>query len=123
MVRDLTHPRLAEKLADFFPQTVTIQQASIIQDAFGEGIPTWSNVVGLVGLPCQLYTAKAGGSERRGEDFTVATATHFVLLRGYYPAVLVTMRALVGAIVLNILAVTQDSQTLTTRLECEAVTT
>jgi hypothetical protein len=123
----ITHPELLASLDRFYPALATIQQNIGARRPNGEIIDTWTavssaltNITGIL--------ANASAAEKRGMALTVATATHVLDLQDYYPAILVTHRALVQTAVsggltvaFNIVAVKHDSQSQQTKLELEEV--
>jgi len=115
---DLIHPRLLDNLYNFFASSCTIQRATVTISNYGEETLTWANVAALVSLPCAL--APAGGREVKQADMTYVIASHYVTLGGNY-AVYEKDRAIIGALTLDILLVTHDSQNETTHLDCQTV--
>ena len=105
-------------LSDFYAHTCTIQEATMAYDTFGEEVPTWSDVVGLVDLACTI--APAGGNEVKAPDGTYVVASHAISIMGdHFTSITEKMRVVVdGITTLDILLVTQDSQQETTHLDC-----
>jgi head-tail adaptor len=108
---------MLEQLADFFPQTCTIQVATESVDSYGGVTQTWSDF--LTDLPCRK--AAAGGSENRRPNMTYSIDNFIVLLRDYYDTITNEMRVKNGSTYYNILLVEHDAQDETTRLTVEIV--
>jgi head-tail adaptor len=123
----IIHPDLLGSLNRFYPATVTIQASAQTRQANGEIANAWTAVsTALTNITGIL--ASAAAAEKRGTALTVQTATHVLDLQGYYPAIVVTHRAVVYTAVsggltrtLNIVAVNHDSQSRQTKLELEEV--
>lgn len=122
-VRPIVDPRLMARLPRaHYRQAVTIQQATETQGSDGEIVQAWADVPGLVDLPCQVSPVTAERSyERRLPDHTYQRATHKINVAGHYPAIVETMRAVVGGTAYDILLVTQTSQGDHTELVVELV--
>jgi len=109
----------------FYASTCTIQEATETRDDYGQPIPVWANVAGLVNLPCSFAPISPGSpvaAEVKRSDGTIVIATHHIALSGLYTSILPTMRAVVLAVNYDILAVEFDSHRAMTRLRCEIVT-
>lgn len=122
----LMHTGLLDSLNRFYPTVCTMQELTQARRPNGELVNEWTAVSGLAGLRGNF--AGAAAAEKRGAVLTVQTATHVLDLQGYYPDVVVTMRAMVYTAVINglakafnIAAVVHDSQSQQTRLELEEV--
>lgn len=113
----LVHPELHELLEKFYPTSVTIQTAIETQKANGEVVRTW--VDWLINLTGNF--AMTRGSEVRGTTMTTVLKGRALNLAGYYPEILVTHRAVVQGVPYNILSVTHDSLSESTRLDLEEV--
>lgn len=84
------NPRLMATLFPIFASTGTVQSSTEIQDASGQPIPAWSDLLGHTNITCLIQTT--GGSETKATNQVYATATHEILLSGYYPQVVEKMR-------------------------------
>lgn len=122
----IMHPDLLASLNRFYPSVATIEESTQTRRPNGEIVDEWTAVSNLTGLH-GIFAGKAA-AEKRGAALTVATATHVLDLQGYFPDVVVTMRAMVYTAVsnglataFNIVAVVHDSQSEQTRLELEEV--
>lgn len=120
MTRALFDSRFLANLGDFFPLTVTIQEATSTQDSYGAAAKSWANKAGHVGIPCASQDPK--GEEVKRPDMTYAVAGMKLILQGYYSGITTTMRAVCGGVTYDILAVQHDSQHVATTLLCEVVT-
>ena len=119
MARDLIHPRMMRMLTPrFYPSVVTFQERTSSQDDYGQPVETWTNVSGLVELPCRF--APTGGSEPRSREQIVTVGTHRIALTAVYP-VATAMRAVIGNVSYNILTVETDGQTNATYCNVEIV--
>ena len=118
-IRPLTDPRMMEQLADFFPQTCTIQVATETQNSVGDVIFAWADYAGHVDLPCRITAA--GGSENRRPNITYSIDNFIVLLRDYYDTITNKMCVKNGSTYYNILLVEHDAQDEMTRLTVEIV--
>ena len=117
----LIHPRMLSSLeATFYVATCTIQEATETQDAYGQPIPAWADVVGLTDLACSV--AALSENEQRRPVGTISEETHHISIAGYYAAVLPTMRAVVATVNYDIVAVEYDSHNIMTRLRTRLVT-
>lgn len=117
----LIHPDLLDSLHRAYPAVVNIQVNTPTKRPNGELVDNWANHAQL-GVINGLLAAALPRNERRGPALTVQTATHVLDLRGHYPAIEVTHRAVIGGAAYNIAAVVHDSQSAQTRLELEIVT-
>jgi len=93
--------------------------AAEVQDAYGQPIPGWSDVPGLVDLPCSV--APFGGSTENAErwraDGIIERITHAISIAGHYTAILNKMRAVVAGVNYNIVGAEVDSHATMTRLK------
>jgi hypothetical protein len=118
---DLFHPAMLERLADFFPSTVTIQYPVETQDPLsGELSVVWTDLPDHIGLGCSL--APSSGREVRQPDHTYVIADYTIALPGSYPSITEKMRAVVNGTAYDILLVQGDSHAETTRLSVRTVT-
>jgi head-tail adaptor len=126
-VTTLIDSRMLTRLTPaFYADTVTIQQRTDTADTYGQMIPSWANVVALTTLPCRIAVSSGPSpdiAERPGADKTIVTVSHQISIAGYYPAITVLMRAVVGGVNYDIVAVEHDSEGVTTRLRVKLVTT
>jgi len=115
------HPSLLARLTThFYPSTVTIQQYTPARDTDGAEIKAWADVAGLVDLACSR--AAQGGNEQRRPDGTIAISPWRVAITGYYVDIVPKMRAVLGGVNYDILAVQHDSQSDQTYLVMETIT-
>ena len=125
MANALLHPDMLTALADFFPHSGTIQEATNSNVA-GTVSQSWATLSGHSGLACVVARASTGNREYRRDQMTVTTATHQVRIRGHYPSIGTDNRIVVTttnrSLTLNILSVKHDSQETQTLLDCEVVT-
>lgn len=119
MPRPLVDPRLLAAIPEAFPLTLTIQEASTSQDAYGAEAKTWTDLSDGA-IACCLWPDK--GTEVRRRDQTLTVATHKALLAAYRSDITTEHRATMGVWTFDILAVEHDSQHLATRLLLEVVT-
>jgi head-tail adaptor len=102
------HPRMMATLFPMMVSTGTIQQATEVRDAAGQPIKTWVDLAGHVAIPCHIETT--GGSETKASNQVYATATHEIVLQGYYPLITPKMHLVDNAgAVYDILLVDQES--------------
>jgi hypothetical protein len=118
--RALTHPRFLAKLPDVYPYKAAIQQATASGTSFGTSVNTWATVSGLGLIDCRVAPVQA--QETRAPMLTELITTHQINLRGYYPQIQETMRALVDGAGWDIQGVEHDGNHITTRLRVLAVT-
>jgi head-tail adaptor len=112
------NPRLMATLFPIFASTGTVQSSTEIQDASGQPIPAWSDLLGHVGITCHIEIT--GGSETKATNQVYATATHEILLSGYYPQITPKMRFVdTDGNTYDILLVDQESFDTFTRLVAE----
>ncbi len=117
----VVHPRLLAALTPtFYAGHCTIQQRVDTQDAVGQPIAAWANLAGHVNLDCRV--GPTGGREAKLPDQTYAVTSHTIALAGHYPAITPKMRAVVGAVIYDILTVEHDGQAATTHLLCQILT-
>jgi len=119
MGRPIVSPRMLTRLHEFYPSTVTIQEATEPRDTYGGYSQVWANKVGYVDLDCRL--SPAGGKEVKKPDQTYVVATHIISIAGYYPGIHEKDRAIIAAQPFDILLVENDGQGDTTRLLVEIV--
>lgn len=124
MARALIHPKMLEKLADFYPAMCTIQSYDDEnQNTHGQPQPVYANLAGHVDIPCRIAPSPREKSrEVKREDMTYSVITHDISLAGDYPNVTSKMRAVVGGVSYDILYPQTDGQSHTTRLLVEVVT-
>lgn len=119
MARALIDSRLFGVLADFYPSTVTIQEATEGQGSYGEETLSWADKTGHVDLSCRL--APSGGREVKKADQTYVVATHVIAIAGSYPTIAEKDRAVIEGQNYDILLVENDGQERSTRLMVEVV--
>ena len=115
------HGRLFASLGNFFPDVCTIQEKPNpgTQDAAGQEVESWSDLVGHEAIPCRV--SPSGGTEQRSANQIIARSTHVILLGGAYPAITARMRAVVKEQLYDILLPQIDGNEAMTRLVCEVV--
>jgi head-tail adaptor len=118
-IRALTDSRMMEQLADFFPQTCTIQTLTETKNSVGDVIFTPVDYPAHIDLACRITAA--GGSENRRPNMTYSIDNFIVLLRDYYDTITNKMRVKNGSTYYNILLVEHDAQNEMTRLTVEIV--
>jgi head-tail adaptor len=119
MVKALTHPKLLQNLANFYPAVCTIQSRALAADTFGGQAETWSNVGGLVGIACAV--AAMTGKEIKLPDETYVMNPFRIALAGDFPQITEAMRVTSGGVTYDILSVQSDSQSKATYLTCQVV--
>lgn len=123
--RAVIHPRLFDRIPQFFPSRCTIQASTEMRSPSGSPSYSWVDVPDLVGIDCSIAPfnreTPTGQNEAKLETMTYLSVTHHVLLRGLFPAVEHTMRALVDGEAYDIQAVEHDSQRSMTRLRLNKV--
>ena len=111
-----------------FVSLCTVQQPSGTTTPYGQNDGTFTNVAGMVNIPCMSAVLAPGSiqaSEVKGLEDILAKSFRHVTLNGYYPQVLdgagLGWRVIVDGIVLDLLGAEQDSQNSQTRLKCQLV--
>lgn len=117
--RHLIHPKLLDNLADFYPQTGTVQRLNAAQDTYGQPVDAWQTINGLVNIPCRVSPVAV--SETDTTEQTYGTITHRIALRGYYPGIDERMRFVSGGQAYDIQGVQSDPQSRSTYLDTEIV--
>ncbi len=117
----IVHTRMLSQVVDFLPSLCTIQTVTSTMDDHGHGTKVGTNVVGLIGIHCQMKPIKA--SEVRTSDLVVSANAFRVALLTYAPTITNLMWAIVDGVTYNILGVEHDSQHAMTYLTVELVTT
>jgi head-tail adaptor len=121
----LIHPAMLTELArNFYPESITIQSATITQDNAGQEVKAWANVAGIIAVAGIVAAITLGSPKSQTilqDDKTLIQATHQIDFPAYYPAITTNMRATEGAGYYRILAVEHDSQHMSTRLLCVAM--
>ena len=123
-MRAFAHPQMIHHLVDFFPQRVTIQEATITRNSTEEEVKTWANKAGLIDLPCTVASAfkrATGAREARAVMMSFVVKLFRVLIRGYHTTIVSTMRAVIDGVNYDILGVEHDTQAVMTRLNVERV--
>jgi hypothetical protein len=109
------------RLADFYPSTVTIQQATENVDAVtGEITVSWANFAGHVGLPCAH--GPTGGQEIKRADETYVVSNYTISLPSHHTDITEKMRAVLDGVNWEILLVQASSHGMVTRLLTRVVT-
>lgn len=124
--RALIHPGMLGALPLFYPSKATIQQAVPSGGRFGDQTFTWSLVPNLLDIDCRIapltVQTPTFANEARLENLTYLTTTHHVALRGWFPQIQETMRALIDDVAWDIKGVEHDGQaSMTTRLRVNRV--
>ena len=124
-MRALVHPRLMANIANHYPDSCTVQSSTPSRGSAGSVTLSWANLAGHVNAPCSVGPVSLSLpniQEFKRENNTPVIASHHIALRGHYPAVTATMRAIVSGHTYDILAVEHDSHGMTTRLRVREVT-
>ncbi len=119
MTRTIFDPRMMTTLADYFPSLCTIQEDVGVYDGYSDNAD-WQSFAGHVDIPCAHGPNK--GREVKKPDQTYVVSNYTLSLRGYYPTILETMRAVVDSVVFDILLVQSSSHGVTTRILTREVT-
>lgn len=119
MSRALVHPRLANKLANHYPQICTLKEPTKTQNTVGAEVITHAAHPGYESIPCRV--GAAGGGQRRGTEQVYLEATHRIVLLGSYPDAAEQWIAEVDGIEYDVLFVARSVEDATTRLECRIV--
>jgi head-tail adaptor len=114
------HSRAFAGLANFYEDTVTIQDGGTALNTEGEEIPVWVDVVGLTSLPCSI--AAVSGREVKRQDGTISESPWRIAIAGIYTTITTKRRAVVSGANYDILVVQHDSHHNMTSLDCEIVT-
>lgn len=124
--RALVHPQLLINLPLFYPSKATIQQAVASGNSFGDQTLTWTDVPNLSEIECRIapltIQTPTFTNEARLEMLTYLTTTHHIAMRGYFPQIQESMRALIDDDAWDIKGVEHDGQNVTTRLRVNQVT-
>lgn len=109
-----------------FPNLCTLQAISGSLDSLGAEVMTFSNVTGLVNIPCHnappARSSVAGSHELRMKDRLSEKQERHVLLKGYFPTITKKMRAVIDGVAWNITGVESDAFDTLTRLYVEEYT-
>jgi hypothetical protein len=109
--------------AGMFPNLCTIQAIPGTLDSLGAPITTFSDVSGLVDIPCHsappAIEQVRGSDELRMKDRVDVRQQRHVLLSGYFPTIVQNMRAVVDGEAWNIIGVESDAFNSQTRLMAE----
>jgi hypothetical protein len=111
---------------DFFPLDCDIQQPTPTTNADGSVTTGYSNVTGLTGLKCRksaIVQQRPQPMEGRGPYYTEFSSDFKVIMRGYFPAILKSYKALIDGDLYNITGIEHDANHIMTRLRVELVTT
>lgn len=121
----LIHPRMLDRLGNFFPQRCALKEPTISQDTTGEEDKVYDVHPGYESIPCRM--GAAGGGQRRGNQYAYMEATHRIVLAGQYPDLPEAWldgeewMAEVDGREYKILAVAKSAEETTTRLETRIV--
>lgn len=111
--------------AEVFNRTVTFQQQSQTVSSAGEITDNaWSDVAGLVNIPCFIEPIYLGGAERGKQvvfDQIYVKYRYTVMLNGFYPAIEERYRAVINGAIYVIEAVDSDICDVFTTLTCQKV--
>lgn len=116
----LIDPSILGSLGFLFTQEVAIQQLAGTRNSYGEQIKSWENVVGLEAIACVVFPT--GGGEQRRKEGVYARSTHKIMLKGAFPAIKPTMRAVVAGAAYDVLLVETDPLGVKSNLICEVIT-
>ena len=112
--------RMLAHLHNFYPSTVTIQEAVERRGTSGELEVDWEDKTDHVDLPARI--GPSGGREVKLPNQTYAVATHTVGLRANYPTITVKDRVVADdESVFDILSIESDDQDASTYLYVEIV--
>lgn len=115
----LVNGRLLGLIANFFPSSCTVQEATISSGSYGETGRTWGNLSGVVSVACRI--APASQQEPKNVDLEYAVNTHTAVLKGYYNTIKAAMQAIIDGTAYDITGVSFDDQALQTRLDLRKV--
>lgn len=121
LTRELTQVMPSAKKTGLFVSLATFQVRTGNVDALGQqDLVNWTNVSGLVNVPCQLsamsiYRPDISGVIRAVEGFEEISQRH-LLLNGYYPTVQKQYTVLVDGTRYEVMDFQFDSQNQQTRL-------
>lgn len=110
----LISPNMLASIALFFPSACTIQTATATQDSHGQPIDSWADESGLVGIACRI--APASGDEVRNPEMTYQADMFTCVLKGNYPTIATTQRAVVDSVTYDVVDVGFDDEAIQTRL-------
>lgn len=120
--------RMLAHLHNFYPSTVTIQEAIERRGTAGEIIVDWEDKAAHVDLPARIApsggvrTGQPGGREVKLADQTYAISTHTIGLRANYPTITVEDRVVADdGLIFDILSIASDDQDASTYLYTEIV--
>jgi hypothetical protein len=93
MTRNLVHPNVMAAVGEeFFPDRVTIQARTVIQDPeTGQEIPTYADYAGHTNLPARIGNGQV--RQLTGADGETIVTSLSILIRGYFPDIDRNMRA------------------------------
>ena len=123
MPRPILDPRMLSELSSFFPSLCDVQKNTHTRNADGEYVESWSDVVGLTGISCQVAPNK--GVEVKLPDQTYVISNFTILLKGEYTTITELMRLVVtgpSAGTYDVLLAQTGSQENSTRLLVRIVT-
>jgi hypothetical protein len=124
--RAVIHPRIFDRIPQFFPSRCTIQAGAEVRSASGSPAYTWTAMPDLIDVQCMVAPfnreTPTGQNEAKLESMVYLTVTHHCLLRGLYTEIEPRMRAVVDGEAYDIQAVEHDSQRSLTRLRLNKVT-
>lgn len=118
--RTYAHVRRLSSLHTF-NSLVNIGTKTIIQDEFGEEMPSYPIAEQLTGIGAYKEPKTAGTGERRQDDETIVTNQWLVYLQGYFPAIKSADRAYIDGVPHNIINVAHDDSKTLTMLETEII--
>ena len=110
--------------AGMFPNLCTIQALPGTLDSLGAPILTFSDISGLVDIPCHSAPVSsgeglAGSDEIRLKDRIDTRQSRHVLLAGYFPTIVMGNRAVIDGEPWNIVGIESDAFSSQTRLEVQ----
>ena len=109
--------RLNGKLENIATHTCTIQEVTNTKDDFSEDVESWSNISGLVDLPC--FKGNESGGEALLPDRTQKIDSEVINIIGYKDTITSTNRVVVDSVTYDILNVGFDPSKTLTRLNVE----
>ncbi len=121
----LVHPELLNSIPERWPSTCRIEIREEGTDEYGQPVDDWVTFVDEEDFEYEEISAvraPSGGREIKQDDKTYTVSELDIVLKGYYPKINETMRAVINnAEIYNILLVENSSQDEITRLAVEKV--
>ena len=118
----LIHTDLLSGLAEFFPDTCTIQQATYTTSGTGVKAATWPTLSGHSALACRVSPVMSSSPEWEALEGMDLTRAHRTIVLAYHGSIEPGMRAVTGGVTYTIQSVRHDGSGVMTELLCEEVT-